>query len=125
MKGQWIGKAKGDYEGLMIVNVDDLGTCYEGAAFLIPDNQKLPASVGFFKTNNKKNKNKVIAFTLPIDPRNSLPNSWEKIQDLYPGMNHSKDATINYYFKLNELHLTVKTDLGTQIQTDIFKKPIL
>jgi len=123
LKGQWIGRAKGDNEGQIIINVDDRGTYYEGVAFLIPDNKLLPSSAGFFGTKTKKNKGKFIAHTVPIDPRNSLPTLWENIEQLYPGVSHSKEAQVNYHFEQNELHLTSKTDLGTQIETDIFKKP--
>jgi hypothetical protein len=48
VKGQWIGRIKGDSEGQVILNIDDLGSKYGGVAFVIPDNTNMPATAGFF-----------------------------------------------------------------------------
>ncbi len=66
MKGQWIGKTKGDNEGHIVINIDDLGKYYAGVSYVFPYNIKLPSSVAFFQTKDKKPKSKFKAFTGPF-----------------------------------------------------------
>ncbi|MCX5804694.1 MAG: FRG domain-containing protein [Proteobacteria bacterium] len=122
MKGQWIGRIGGDIEGHIIANIDDLGERYGGVAFVLPDNKALPSSAGFFETPDKETDTSFKAFTAPIDPRTGLTTAWTEIQSLYPGVNHSTEATVDICFKENELHLTAKTNLGTTVKSDIVKK---
>ncbi|MCK4828487.1 FRG domain-containing protein [bacterium] len=123
MKGQWIGKTKGDNEGLIIINVDDLGEYYEGVSYIFPDDIKLPSSATLIRTKDKKPKNKFKAFINPIDPRTSLPCLWKDIEQLYPGITHSKEADVIVHFKENELYLNAKTDIGIKMESNIVKKP--
>ncbi len=123
MKGQWIGNTQGDFEGRIIVNIDDLGKNYGGVAFLLPDKKGFPASAGYFKTTDKKTKTTCKSFVAPIDPRNSLPTVWENIQHLFPGVAHSNEATVEIRFEKNKLHLKVKTNLGANVESNITRKP--
>ena len=123
MKGQWIGRIRGDIEGQIIANIDDLVERYGGVAFVLPDNKALPSSAGFFETPDKKANTPFKAFTLPIHPQTGLTAPWTEIRNLYPGVNHSTEATLNISCEENELHLTAITDLGTTVQSDIIKKP--
>jgi hypothetical protein len=84
LKGQWIGRFKGDREGQIIVNIDDIGKNFTGVAFTLQDDKKIPSSAGFFQTKNKRAKNTVKAITVPIDPRSGLPSSWEIIKKNIP-----------------------------------------
>ncbi len=73
MNGQWIGKYSGTSEGMIIVNVDDRGAYYEGAAFLHEANQTIPGAAATFKTPNKNRAFQVHTnIILPIDPRTGL-----------------------------------------------------
>ncbi|MBI4223040.1 MAG: FRG domain-containing protein [Planctomycetes bacterium] len=123
MKGQWIGRIKGDIEGQIIINIDDLGKNYGGVAFVLPDKKELPASVAFFQTQDKKTENKLNAQTMPIDPRTGLPCLWKDIQNLYPGITHSSEAAVNIHFEGNELHLKAKTNLVPNVESNIIRKP--
>ena len=123
MKGQWIGRIKGDIEGQIIINIDDLGKNYGGVAFVLPNKKELPASVAFFQTQDKKTENKLNAQTMPIDPRTGLPCLWKEIQNLYPGITHSSEAAVNIHFEGNELHLKAKTNLVPNVESNIIRKP--
>lgn len=122
MKGQWIGKTKGDYEGLIIINVDDIGEHFQGVAYVFPDNIKLPPSAASFETKDKKPKNEFKASTIPIDARTGLPCQWEDIKEFYPGVTHLKQADILIHFKENELYINAKTDIEIRIESKIVKK---
>ena len=124
MKGQWIGRVKGELKGQIILNIDDLGQNYGGVAFVLPDNKEMPSSAGFFQTKDKQPENNFKAYTMPIDPRTGLPSIWNDIKNLYPpGIAHSEEAEIKITFQENKLHLKAKTDLGTHIESTIIKKP--
>lgn len=124
MKGQWIGRIKAEIEGQIILNVDDLGTKYGGVAFVSPDNKEIPATAGFFQTQDKKNETNFTAYTMPIDPRTGLPSVWDDIKELYsPDISHSKEANVFVNFNENELYLKAKTDLGTEVESTVVKKP--
>jgi len=123
LKGQWIGKTKGDNEGHIIINIDDLGKYYAGVSYVLPDNIKLPPSVAFFQTKDKKPKNEFKAFTSPINPITGIPLLEKDFEEFYPGITHSKEADVIIQFKENELYLNAKTDIGIRIESNIVKKP--
>ncbi len=123
MKEQWIGRIKGDIQGQIIINIDDLGKNYGGVAFVLPDKKELPASAAFFQTQDKKAENNLNAQIMPIDPQTSLPCLWKDIQNLYPGITHSSEAAVNIHFEGNELHLKAKTDLIPNVESNIIRKP--
>jgi hypothetical protein len=50
MTGQWIGSYTGTSTGKIIVNIDELSSCYQGIAFLHDDNVNVPITVANFKT---------------------------------------------------------------------------
>jgi hypothetical protein len=60
MNGQWIGECEGtdsfgnNHKGKMYINVDELPSHFEGAAYFIPENLSFPESVVFFETENKE-----------------------------------------------------------------------
>ena len=122
MKGQWIGKTKGDYEGKIIINIDDLGEYYEGVSYVFPYNIKLPSSVAFFQTKDKKPESKFKAFTDPLHPINGIPLLEKDFEKFYPGITHSKKANGIIHFKENELYLNAKTDMGIRMESNIVKK---
>jgi hypothetical protein len=52
MKGQWIGTYSGDTTGLIIVNIDELPTCFQGVAYLNEGNNQIPSAAAFFRTTH-------------------------------------------------------------------------
>jgi hypothetical protein len=124
MKGQWIGRTTGDQAGSIVLNVDDLGACFSGAAFTIPDAPGMPAAVGLFQTRDKSQDFTFTAATVPIDPRSQVPTRWEDIRDLYPGITHSTRADVTGRYERDSLFFQVTTDIGVRIATQITKKPV-
>lgn len=123
MKGQWIGNTTGDQVGLIIANVDDRGDHFSGVAFTFPDDKSFPPSSISFDTKDKKPDFNFIASTAPIDPKTGLSCTWQDIQQLYPGMSHSKKAKISGHFEEHELIFTAETDSGLKIKSHIKRKP--
>lgn len=122
MKGQWIGRTKGEIEGKIIINIDDLRTYYSGVAYLFPDNKKLPTTASFFRTIDKNEIFSFKAFISPINPRNGLTCEWKDIIEFYPNITLSTEAFVSGYFEENELYLNIKTNIGTKLESKIIKK---
>lgn len=54
MHGQWLGRFKdGAAEGLIVVDVDDAGTCFEGRAHLFYDDKNYPTAQSYFRTSDR------------------------------------------------------------------------
>lgn len=124
MKGQWIGKATGDIEGLIILNADDRGNYYSGVAFFLPDNPQLPASAAFFQTESKKRHFKFKSYLTAIEPTTGLAGDWNEIQKYYPNVTHGKEALVKGSFAGNKLELQAVTDLGTKLVGHLEKEAI-
>jgi hypothetical protein len=81
MNGQWIGRYSGSSTGFATVNIDELETGYQGSASLIEDDQKLPASVVFFRTSSKDRK---LSFRTDfinfVHPRKGTFHIWNEIK---------------------------------------------
>jgi len=56
MKGQWIGSYDGSNNGLIIVNIDEHPSYFEGVAYINESNNNLPSTAAFFKTTIQDNK---------------------------------------------------------------------
>ena len=54
MKGQWIGNYTGSSPGMIIVNVDERSTHYQGVAYLHESNPAIPSTAASFKTSKKE-----------------------------------------------------------------------
>jgi len=62
MRGQWLGRYKGNTDGVVTVELDDIGDHYEGMAYIYPGNPAMyPPIAGAITTVDKSTK-----FTLQI-----------------------------------------------------------
>src|SRR5689334_1542212 len=84
MNGQWIGRYSGTNSGLLVIDLDDMETHYEGRAFAYDDIPSLPGACAFIKTPDKTNTFQLSLDLLPVDPRTSDPCSWDQLKALYP-----------------------------------------
>jgi hypothetical protein len=114
MKGQWIGKYTGSSEGMIIVNVDERSSYYQGVAYLLEDNPAIPATIGAFRTGNKDQSLRFRTdLILPIDPRTALPGDWKEIEKLYgPAVGVSKYADVNVTWDDQRLSMNWASDLA-------------
>ncbi|MHB8910199.1 MAG: hypothetical protein ACYDAA_15110 [Syntrophales bacterium] len=129
MKGQWIGQVELDIgtvkvPALVIANIDDLGRKYAGSTFVVPNNNTLPSSVGFFDTGDKKRIATFKVYTVPVDPRTGVTSSWPQIKNMYPQISdYSTEADAELRLEKGVLHLKSKTSLGTNVEGKLFRKP--
>jgi hypothetical protein len=115
MKGQWIGNYGGLHEGLIVLNVDDRGTHFEGVAYINESNDKLPTVAVVFATESKdKNFSFKTSTILPINPTNGVVDSWDNVKAFYASnIALSSFANVAGKWDDNSVELSWKTELGT------------
>ena len=115
MKGQWIGTYQGSNSGLIIVNIDECPSHYEGVAYLNEANNTLPSTAAFFRTQNKDS---VFSFHTnwlsPINPKTGIIDSWDNVSKFYnDGVVVSTYADVTGNWNEETLTLSWTTDIGT------------
>jgi hypothetical protein len=83
MNGQWIGRYAGTNSGLLVIDLDDVGTHYEGIACAYDDDPSLPGTCVYIKTVDKQNSFQDRLRLLPIDPRTGEPATWDKFVTVF------------------------------------------
>lgn len=113
MNGQWMGQYSGSSTGSLIVNIDDMGNYYEGVAFLVDTNNKLPTTLVHLKTSDKaKDFQFKTSVILPIDPRTRFAYPWDKVKEVFPGVSFSKEAEVRGNWDEKRLIVNWTTDIG-------------
>lgn len=124
MKGQWLGRYTGANNGQLILNLDDLGTYYQGVAYLVTDDNKMPSSAGFFRANKNGNKLECRTYAvLPIDPRTGVTGDWNQLNKAYPNITLAEYADIQASTKGNSLKLKSVTNLDSTITATLKREP--
>ena len=120
MNGQWINFNYGSNEGLIIINIADRNSHYEGIAYLIEFNRKRLSTMAFFSTQNKDNEFQLRTHTLlPINPATRLAEPWGKISPFYNNLEDHNPTSFPEYADIQEswndtiLNLSWTTNIGT------------
>jgi FRG domain len=115
MNGQWLGTYGGPAEGVVILNVDERESSYQGVAYLLPNDYKtFPASAAYFQTKDKVvsqfqfRTNSIYA----VDPISFAQQRWESVKAHYPdNIAFSLYADVVGSVDAKTLTLSWKTDL--------------
>jgi hypothetical protein len=114
MNGQWIGPYTGSNSGLLVIDLDDMGTHYEGRAFVWHDNPSLPGTFVFIKTLDKAASRHLSLDLLPVNPRTGDVGSRDQIAPLFPPcVTFPRRAEVNLGWNGQTLKVDWKTDIGT------------
>jgi hypothetical protein len=115
MNGQWLGIYSGTNTGNITVNIDERSHYYEGAAYAIDKDAKLPSSVVFFRTENKDANFKFrTALIQAVDPATGNTVPWESLKNRF-----AQDTMFPTYadvtgtFEKDSLTLKWVTDIGS------------
>jgi hypothetical protein len=114
MNGQWIGPYTGSNSGLLVVDLDDMGTHYEGRAFAWEANSSMPSTSVSIKTQNKAASCDLYLDLSPVNPRTDDAASWDQIAPLFPpNVIFPRRAEVNINWNGQILKVNWKTDIGT------------
>jgi hypothetical protein len=86
MRGQWLGSYQGNTQGVVTVELDDLGDHYEGMAYVYPSSPGLPSIAGVVATVDKSEHFSIKIKTDPIDMRRGILVAWDSVKQNYPGV---------------------------------------
>ena len=116
MKGQWIGNFSGQNQGLLMLNVDDRETHFEGIAYLNVTNKNLPSTAATFVTENKdKSFEFRTANIFPINPTNGVVDTWDNVKHFYDSqIRISEYADVKGAWDDDFIELSWTTEMGTQ-----------
>lgn len=84
LNGQWIGRYSGTHAGVLVIELDDLGTHYEGFARTYDDDETLPNTFAAIRTAGKDKALKQRLELYPINSHTGQPSDWNAIATRYP-----------------------------------------
>lgn len=114
MRGQWFGRFEGTSTGVIIINIDELNSCFQGIAYLLQDNHQIPNSAVRFRTSDKNSTFEIITKNLsPLNLWPGLPDIWDNVKQNYPNGVMPDIATINGTCTGAQLQLSWTTNLNT------------
>jgi hypothetical protein len=109
MNGQWIGRYSGTNSGLLVIDLDDMGTHYEGRAFAYDDNPSMPSTFAFIKTPDKSSTFQLSLDLLPVNPHTGNPSFaiiiWQ-IEHLSGG---PKSRKLSSFFREDQCYTALRT----------------
>jgi hypothetical protein len=121
MNGQWVGRYSGSTTGLLVIDLDDMGTHYDGRACAYEDNLSLTSTFVIIRTRNKESAFQLTLETHPIDPHTQEPTSWDRIAPMFPGVNFPRRAEVTIGSDGQTLNVRWTTDINTSGQAQLLK----
>jgi hypothetical protein len=122
MNGQWLGRYTGTNSGTIIIELDDMGTHYEGRAFAYDDNISMPSTFALIKTDNKESTLHLNILLYPIDHRTGNPTTWNELAALFPGSVFPTTASVDLNLSDTTLKVSWTTNIGTSGSAEITRK---
>jgi FRG domain len=115
MNGQWLGRYEGTNQGVMVANLDDMGSFYQGIIYLNESDPKKPSTSVRIRTLNKKAEfNLELIELLAINPSNGLPDYWVNVKKDYPDVVFPSTVKVDGRLNGDKLYLDWTTDIGTK-----------
>ncbi len=107
--GQWIGQYSGSNAGTIVIEIDDMGSEYEGYARTYDGNPELPNSHVYISIPKNTENFIINAPILSIDPRTGNAIPYQQIKELYND-NVIYPTSAKITFQLTECNLIKATD---------------
>lgn len=117
MNGQWIGPYSGTNNGLLVLDLDDVGEHYEGSASALDNQTQLPPTFADFMVSpipKGKPEFELRVPLLPIDRASGHPTSWDELKKIYPDVEVPTFADTSWKVGAERIDISWKTDVGTQ-----------
>jgi FRG domain/SnoaL-like polyketide cyclase len=114
LNGQWMGRYTGTNSGLLVIDLDDMGTYYEGRALAFDNNTSLPAATALIRTPDKSAACDLRLDLFPINPRTGDPSTWDQVAPLFPSnVVFPRSAEARLSLDKDTLLVNWKTDIET------------
>lgn len=115
MHGQWIGTITGTNNGLMMLDLDDAGSHWEGHVFTFDNDPSLPGIVAHLKTENKNvHQNLVTEGINAIHPQFPILLDRTQLSSLLPSVVIPSSLRVSIRFGKQSLNARWISDIGTE-----------
>jgi len=123
MNGQWTAHYTGSTSGLLVVDLDDMDTHYEGPMFAYDDNSFFPSVCAYITTPDKSTTFQLSVELLPVNPRTGDLSPWDQVAPLFPpNSRFPRRAQVNISYNSSDtLNLSWTTDINTTGSADLPK----
>jgi hypothetical protein len=113
VRGQWLGSYRGNTNGVVTIEMDDLGSHYEGMAYVYPENPALyPPVAGFVATTDKSPKFAVQINVDVIDLQRGILVSRAAAKQHYP--NVTLDPVLDAVFSCDAKNNVLEIDFNSK-----------
>jgi len=119
MSGQWMGRYSGTNSGLLVIELDEMETHYEGRAYAYDDNTQLPSTFAFIRTPSKESSFQLRLQLSPLDPGTGDPTAWNQLASRFPSVAFPLYADVDLSFSGDALEVSWKTNILTSGSAEI------
>jgi len=103
-----------------MLNIDDLGTYFQGVAYVFDDDKGAPATGILIRTPNKDRQFALRLENLwAIDPRSGNPGNWDEIKQFFPGFVGASYVDARCSWDERSIRLEWKTDTGRAAESEL------
>ena len=115
--GQWTGRVQGEFEGLAVLDLDDVGTHHEGHAFIFPDNPDVPGTFAYLKTANLEREQRFAVTDIGyLYPGRTEVIPFQSLGEKFPGLAFARRADVVLQLRARSLKIDLVTDTGSTRQ---------
>lgn len=113
INGQWIGRYTGTGSGLLVIDLDDLRTHYEGHVFAYNDNSLLPSMAAGITIPDKEAEFRLRLDLKPLNPNTGELLTWTQLAVRFPDTTFPRNAEVTLNQSCDNLQVSWTTDIGT------------
>ncbi|MDF0521581.1 hypothetical protein P0R31_30505 [Bradyrhizobium yuanmingense] len=116
LNGQWIGiySSKRNSDGLLVVELDDVGSQYEGSVYAIANDRTVPASYGELSIPKGQETVSVRVPLVLVERGTGNTITDDSIKKTHPDATIAKFADVNLAISEREIQIHWSTDTGTR-----------
>jgi hypothetical protein len=116
-----MGTYSGTNSGLLVLDLDDIGSSFQGPFFAYDNNPALPRTCALIEIEKDKNRLSSRVPLMHVEQGSATFLSDADVTTRFPGVSVPKYADINWTLGPSSISVTWTTDIGTNGRAQIFK----
>jgi hypothetical protein len=121
MNGQWIGRYAGTNNGTMVLDLDDLGSVFQGLLFAYDDSPTLPRTFAYVEIPKSKNDSSGRLPLIHVERGTGASLSEADVAARFEGISVPKYADVRWLIDTNGINVEWATDIGTNGHAQLSK----
>jgi hypothetical protein len=114
MKGQWLGRFSGTNAGTAVLEIDEVGSFFQGQAYVFDDRSDLPSTNAFVRIPATGNSFSAKSVPLtPLDPHTLDFADWPALQPRFPDATFPASADLEWEWSDDSIEVKWLTNIGT------------